>query len=180
MGTRLTEKPLRIGFDLAETAANTFTTSPINLPTVPVIQVRGSGRKAIGVEIMKVKDSTQPPDAESGQDNTFTAALVKGPAPTAVPGPEAQRAIWRRVRRADHTTVTAVGEITQHDQGDDVVWDLTDGDGNGEIVADNEIHIAVLGGGNAAAKRTRGYILYHLYELDQDEAVSEMIETALA
>ncbi len=60
-----------------------------------------------------------------------------------------------------------------------LIEDLTDGDGNGELVADDEIHISILGSGNANAKRVRGYFLYHLIELDPTEALFELIETNL-
>ncbi len=178
MAVRITEKPLRIGFAVTESAANTFTTAAINLPTTPSIAVSRSGSaKAIGVEIMKVFSECRPPDLEAAQDNTVTVQIVKGPAPTAMVGVRDNRTIWQRIRESRVTEITAVGEI--HETGERSKFDnLTDHDGNGEIVADNEIHASILGVGNAGAKSCGGYMLYHLVELDQTEALFELIETA--
>jgi len=178
MATRLSEKPFRIGFNLAGSAANTFTTQPISLPGVPSISIRRGDAKAMGVEVMAVISNQQTPDLEAGQDNAVNAALVKGAAPVSGGAEneiENSRCIWVRDIQYDGVTVTSVGEIFMSVEA--VRFDdLTDHDGNGEIVMDNEIYIAVSGTGNASAKRTRGYMLCHLVELDANEAVFEMIE----
>lgn len=175
--TRLTEKPLRIGFLNNESAANTYTTSPIVIPTTPSIALARGRAQAIGIEVMKVVVDIDPPSIEANQNNRVQWEIVKGSAPTAMLGVRNNRVIARGSRRALGTEVTAVGELLFFDEDIKPV-DLTDGDGNGEIVADNEIHAAVEGSGNSAARSMDGYILYHLVQIDQTEALFELIETA--
>ncbi len=184
MHIRLTEKPLRLGFQLIESATNTFTTAPLNLPTIPQLSltIGKGGRKAgIGIEIMKIRSEMASPSNENGQNNTRQVALLKGPAPVAADPRRANsnRVIWTRQNRITNQELTGIGEIFNL-QEDHVFDDLTDGDGNGEIVADNEIHIVVIGVGNSSVTDAAGYLLYHLVELSTDEAIAEMIETALA
>ncbi len=175
MAKRITEKPLRIGFTVVETAANTFTTRAINLPSIPSVAIVRGDAKAIGIEIMTVKTEVRLPDVETGQANTVTYELAKGPVPTAMLGLDDQRVIDRRLLR-NQTIATAAGETLLLKE-DGLLNDLTDHDGNGEIVADNEIHVSILGGGNANVRDVFGYLLYHMVELDRDEALFELIET---
>lgn len=178
MSKRMTEKPLRIGFNIVNLSANAFRTLPINLPTIPSIVISRGASKAIGIEVMAVVSELEQPDLEAGQNNVITIELVKGPVPTAQLGIFDQRTIWRRRIRSENLTVTSVGEIGANQEANRYD-DLTDHDGNGEIVADNEIHVSIIGSGNAAVKTGNGYLLYHLLELEQQEAVAELIETAL-
>lgn len=178
MGRRISEKPIRVGFQAVESGANTFQTDPIQLPTVPILQLRAGGDvKAIGVELMAIESEFGSPDPEAGQNNSVVWSITKGAAPT-VPGTKnANNTILRKRRIARGVTVTSVGEIFQlYDE--DAHDDMTDHDGNGELIADNEIHVAILGTGNAGAKAVTGYLLFHLYEFDSMEAMLELIETA--
>ncbi len=175
MAVRLTENPLRIGFTITEGSANTFATVAINLPTVPSIAVARGSAKALGIEVMKVRADITFPDPEANQTNSVTVSILKGPTPTANLTVEDQRAIYADVVTHDDLTTTSGSSFVSQRI---TTEDLTDGDGNGEIVADNEIHASILGTGNAAAKRFRGYLLYHLVELDETEALFELIETA--
>jgi len=171
---RLTEKPIRIAFNLDESAANTFTTVAINMPSVGNVNLRRGQTTTIGFEVMKVKSTLLGADQEPGQQNRVQYELVKGAAPTAPLGGNNQRTIWERDRR--YLSEDATG-IEHTNNAENSFWDdLTDGDGNGEVVADNEIHALILGTGNAATKQMRGYLLGHLIELDAQEAVFEMIE----
>ncbi len=174
MVVRLTEKPIRIAINLAESAANTFTTAAINLPSVGAVNLRRGELTSIGVEVMKVKTTLLKADQEPGQQNRVQYEIVKGAAPAAALGPNNQRTIWGRDRRT--LSEDATGIEMKSDAPDDFWDDLTDGDGNGEIVADNEIHVLVVGTGNAATKLIRGYLLVHLVEIDADEAIFELIE----
>ena len=140
---RLTEKPIRIPFNLTEATANTFATNAINLPAVGSINLTRGQRTAIGVEIMKVKSTLLTADQEPGQQNRVQYEIVKGAVPTAALGPNDQRTIWGRDRRS--LSEDATGIEHQILQENDFWDDLTDGDGNGEIVADNEIHALVVG-----------------------------------
>jgi len=176
MTTRLTESPLRVGFTVTESAANTFTTSTIALPSVPSVAVTRGDVKTLGIEIMDITSELDQPEEEAGQNNLVQFEIVKGSAPTAMLQADDQRTIYRRKRANRDTEVTAVGQIFQLSE-DTVPRDMTDHDGNGEIVADNEIHASIVGTGNVGVKKCIGYILYHLVELDANEAVFEMIET---
>lgn len=177
LGVRLTEKPLRIGFTVVEPSANVFATQPVNLPSVPSVALARGGIKALGIEIMGVVSNLGPPDPEDAQNNTTDCSLRKGPAPVAVGAINDQRTIWQRVLQNDDTQITAVGHIYEPSKELIKFDDLTDHDGNGEIVADNEIHASILGAGNGAAKRLRAYLLYHLVEVTPTEALFELIET---
>ncbi len=174
---RITEKPIRVGFQLTETGANTFSTTPLNLPTVPsIVLIRGrAGAKAIGTEVMKVIVDVTSPDQENDQTNLTAFELVKGQAPTALLQSENQRVIVRHQVKNDNSFTTS-GKTSDFIR-EPTFLDLTDGDGNGEIVADNEIHVVVQGTGNAGAKGVRGYVLLHLVEIDATEALFELIET---
>lgn len=175
MVTRITEKPIRIGLPLiTESSANTFTTQPVTLPGVPSIAVTRGETKGIGVEVMDIFSSMAPIDPEAGQTNQLLASIIKGAAPTAGLGAANQRVIWAR-RHTFESVTGAAGEVllqweqTQHQ-------DMTDHDGNGELVMDNEIHMTIEGVGNAGAKTWDGYMLVHLVEFDPNEIVFELLE----
>ncbi len=179
MARRITENPIRFGFNLAETGANTFSTETVGLSGVTSIQVRvaGSNSKVIGAEIMKIVDQLDIPDVEAGQNNSVEYELVEGAAPTAQLGIENARTIHSRRHVTRGITVTSVGEILEMAELDKI-HDLTDGDGNGIIVTDPEIHLDILGAGNAAAKGVAGQIYYHLVEIDSDELIAQVLARA--
>lgn len=171
--TRVTEKPIRIPFTLIETGANTFTTTPIQIPSVPSITLSRGDVKAIGVEVMKVYTNMAMPDSEDGQSNSFSMQIHKGAAVTAFLNSDNNLIVHERRIRIDNSAINGsfLAEASKFD-------DLTDGDGNGELVLDDQIHLNVLGVGNAAAKSTLGWLLVHLVEFDAKEAVFEILETA--
>ncbi len=175
--TRITEKPIRIPFGvLTESAANTFTTQTISVASVPSISVTRGQAKGIGIEVMKVFSEVDPPDPEDDQQNSMQWEISKGAAPTAMLSATSQRAVWRRQDRAEinFTTSGSSGfeqQLTQFD-------DLTDGDGNGELVFDNQMHFSGLGTGNATTKSGSGYMLVHLIEFSAEEAIFEVLEQA--
>ncbi len=172
---RITEKPLRIPFTVTETGANTFTTTTINVPGVPSIAVtRGGDAKGIGLEVMKVVSDHDKPDPEPGVANELRMGLSKGAAPTAALTVQDKKSILVRVTSWEHEDATGVEAANQSE--DVMHFDLTDGDGNGELVFDDEIHVWVAGVGNAAAKRTEGYLLVHLVEYTGNEAIFELLE----
>lgn len=171
---RITEKPIRIGFGLTESAANVFTTSPINVPAVPALgMVRGKS-VGIGLEVMKVRSSIDLPTPEDDQENTRRGQLIKGAAPTALIGINDQRNIFDRIVTNDSNfTTSGNGQMLQENA---ITDDLTDGDGNGEPVFDNEIHVSVQGTGNIDVFTFAGYILVHLTEFSAEEAMFELLE----
>jgi len=175
--TRVTEKPIRIGWVLNESAANTFTTQTLAIPGVPSIAITRGATKSIGLEVMSVVTELEPANLEAGQNNSSTAELSKGAAPTALRGVNNNLTIHRRRRDVNSTEVTAVGEMSL--DAERVRFDdMSDHDGNGELVLDNELHVSVLGAGNASTMIYSGYILAHLVEFDASEAVFEIIEQA--
>lgn len=180
MGRRLTEKPIRAGFSLTEGTVNVFTTKTIALPGAFSIQLgRQRGEKiAIGAEIMGVTSELDLPALETAQLNSVVIELIKGAAPTALTGIFDQRNLWRRHIDNQVIEVTAVGEAVQPVREKIRYDDLTDHDGNGELVLDDQIHFAIKGAGNSSARSANGYLLFHLYEFDIEEAIFEVLEQA--
>ncbi len=176
--TRLTEKPIRIPLPtLAESGANTFTTSPVSVPAVPTIALVRGDAKGIGLEIMKIMTEMPIPDIEDDQLNRFTYQLFKGGVPAAQQSPDDSRSIYRRRINVDSDFTTS-GNASNINEAT-LIEDLTDGDGNGELVLDGTLHQTVEGTGNATAKTmVGGYLLAHLVEFDRNEAVFELLEQA--
>ncbi len=174
MVTRITEHPIRIPFRVVESSANTFTTATIELPSVPSISITRGEAKAIGVEIMKVMSNMVAPESEDGQSNNVVTQILKGATPTAQLVSNNNLVVWERRVEIDNSAINGsfIFERNKYD-------DLTDGDGSGELVLDNEIHAVIEGAGNAAAKSMQGYMLVHLVEFDRNEAVFEMLEQVL-
>lgn len=172
---RLTEKPIRIGFSVTESAANTFTTATVPLPAIPSLAITRGDVKGLGVEIMKIVNQVGTPDLESGQNNQILCSLRKGATPGAIGAIQDNTQIYRRQLLFQSEQTTAVGDDSQ--APDLIVHeDLTDGDGNGELVLDNEIHASIQGIGNANAKAWSGYMLCHLVEFTPNEVVLELLE----
>ncbi len=181
MGRRLTEKPIRAGWTITEGTVNVFTTQTLALPGAFSIQIgrkRGS-KVAIGAEIMKFVTELDLPSVEAGQLNSIVMECIKGAAPTALVGMFDQRNIARRNVDNAEVEVTAVGEMFNPAREKITYQDLTDGDGNGELVLDDQVHISIKGAGNANTRSGSGYILFHLYEFDLDEAIFEVLEQAV-
>ncbi len=173
MVTRITEHPIRTPFQLTESAANTFTTTPLPIPAVPSIAIVRGETKAIGIEVMKVYSNVVYPESEDGQNNEVIFQISKGAAPTTSLPSGNQLLVWERRLQIDSSAINGsfAAERSKWD-------DLTDGDGKGELVLDGELHLNIQGTGNAAAKSGQGYLLSHLVEFDRDEAVFEMFEQA--
>ncbi len=171
---RLTEKPIRIGFSLTESSANTFTTGTIPIVGVPALGIVRGQTVGIGLEIMKVRSSTDIPTVEDDQENTRRGQIVKGAAPAALIGINDQRNIFDRIVTNDNSFTTSGSASGLQENA--IFDDLTDGDGNGELVFDNEIHVSVQGTGNDDAGTFAGYLLAHLVEFTANEAVFEVLE----
>jgi len=166
---RITEKPFRVGFNVVETAANTFTDQDIELPVAVITQ--GQGQATIqAIEVMKIIYEINEPSPEAGQNNNVLFSLTRD-AVTTIPALDSDNTIDRVFLRSNIVEVTAVGEIVSNRGESQVPRDLTDGDGNGQIVLERRIHANILGSGNSAAKRGQGYMLCHLIELDAAEAI---------
>lgn len=179
LATRLTEKPIRIPFNLTQGAANTFATGAVNVPSVPSIAIRRGETTGIGLEVMSTHVDQPVPDNESGQSNQIISTLRKGATPGSVGSYNDSQVIDRWHMVSNNLATTAASETVQ--VVDTIVdHDLSDGDGNGELVFDDELHISMLGVGNANAKSIEGYMLCHLVEFDQNEAIFELLEATQA
>lgn len=161
---RITEKPFRIRFVITESAANTYTETELNLPVAPIL-TRG---KIQALEWMKMITDLDQPDLESGQENTAQFILSKDTR-TAISGLQTDDILFRRqVLNQDLLTTSGRGSaVHEHLRIDD----MTDGDGNGELIVERSIFAAVQGAGNAATITASGYLLVHLVELDAEDAV---------
>lgn len=177
MTVRVTEHPIRIGFSLTESSANTFTTNPIPVPGVASISLTRGRTKALGLEVMKIRSTIDLPSNEDDQENTRRGQIVKGQTPTALVGINNQRTILDRIVTNINNFTTSGGASDLQENA--IFDDLTDGDGNGELVLDNEIHASTQGTGNADAGTWAGYLLCHLVEFDAEEAVFEILENAI-
>lgn len=174
MFKRLTEKPIRIGFTVQEATANTFAAAEINMPSVGTVNLLRGQASAIGFELMKVRSNLNSADQEPGQQNRVQYGISKGAPTTAQQVPNNQLMVWGRDRRTLSEDATGIEHKIDHE--DDFWDDMTDGDGNGEIISDSSLTAWAVGTGNAAVKQSRGYLLGHLVELDANEAIFEMIE----
>lgn len=166
MPKRITENPFRIRYNVQESAANTYTQTELNLPVTVV------GDAVQAIELMAVVESTQLPDIESGQNNNTVVQIVRDSQSDNLTFDNDQL-IYQRTRRAVVTTVTAVGEI--FDNGDDnATLDMTDHDGNGQIIMERTMFVGINSTGNANVKRSTGYMLAHLVELSAKEVAIQM------
>ncbi len=163
MTTRLSEFPFKLRASTIEGAANTFAESDINLP---VAIVRGG--KVQAVEVMKHYSRMAAPDSEDAQNNTFTEQWTRD-SQTALLALDSDQVISQRRIEIDNSAINGSYLLDAVQ-----VIDLTDGDGNGELLLERSIHHGVAGTGNAAAKRGQGWLLAHLIEVTGEEAAVQM------
>lgn len=163
LATRITTNPFRIRYTVTESAANTYTAISIELPVAAL--ARG---KVQALEMMGWVNDVEPPDNESAQENSVVHGITRD-LDTAERTLANDNEIYKRSRH-NESIQAAAGETQS--LAEDVEWnDVTDHDGNGEVVMERTIHAYVVGTGNAAAKGTSGYLLAHLVELDAEEVV---------
>jgi len=171
MVRRLTEKPFPIRSGVSETGANTFTQVTIHLPIAPVL---GKG-KLQAVELMTVWSEMDQPDPEADQNNRVTLQLTKDSQTVATLLNNSQT-LWKRrldMRQVGARTAEATAFLAKESVRID---DVTDRDGNGIIIAESAIHLAIIGVGNAAAKSGVIVGYAHLVELDSDDAITLLLE----
>lgn len=165
MAKRLTENPILIRFTVTESAANTYTQVDIPLPLAQV----GHG-KVQAFELMKIHSRLGDPSPEAGQDNSQTGQIVRR-SETAPITHEDDSLVYLRTASV-HGETGAAGEMSvtlQQDKTDD----LTDGDGNGIILAERTIHAGTRGSGNGAAGYFQGWLMGHIVELDAAEVAAQ-------
>jgi len=166
MARRLTDKPYNVfKSQVTETAANAYTEDDIQLP----IAVVGSTRFQ-AIELCRVfSDHHSGPDDEAGQNNTVESG-VRGRSGTAAIDYNDEDLFWNRKTKIDD--LTAVGSI---------IWDgiknedMTDGDGNGIVIAERTIHHFIDGSGNAVVKTATVRGLGHLIELTSAEVIGAVL-----
>lgn len=162
MAVRITENPFRVRFAVTESAANTYTEVDLVLP---VQAVKGQVQ---AIELMKVVVNTSGPDAEDGQTNSSTVQVVRD-SQSAEIGYANENLIHLRKPTFDNSAINGTS-----DREGVTFDDLTDGDGNGEILLERTIHVGMISVGNAAAKSATGYLLCHLVELDGNEVAVQL------
>lgn len=166
MARRLTDKPYNVfKSQVTASAANAYTEDDIQLP----IAVVGSTRFQ-AIELCKVhSDHHSGPDDEASQNNTVESGVRKRSATSAIDYND-EDLIWGRKTKLDN--LTAVGSF---------IWDgirtddMTDGDGNGVVIAERTIHHFIDGSGNAVAKTATARGVGHLIELTASELIGAVL-----
>lgn len=161
MARRLTENPFRIRWEVTETAANTYTEVDITLPVAVI-----AGGKAQAVELMKMVAIIEEPSIEPGQSNSASGVLTRD-SQTGLINYSSPDLIARHSLKYVGEDAAGVEQSAFWNQT--FVYDLTDGDGRGEVIYERTIHAGVLGVGNSQAMTFQGYALVHLVELESDE-----------
>ncbi len=146
-------KPELMSFVIAESAADTTTTLTLPMPTLRNFSGAG-GNKAQIVEVLKVWfDWSSMPEVDSSQtailstkNFSTTSTFVSDPA------------IIAFSHRQVAITTSGQYAISLTD-----CFDLTDGNGNGVLVATDNLYVQVYSSGIGAAVTIRGKILYRIY-----------------
>ncbi len=169
MVRRLTEKPFLIRRNVPESSAGTFTEVSIQLPIAPVL-----GRGTLqAVELMAMVSDIRLPDIEDDQSNSVSAQLTKD-SQTGSLQVDSDQVLWNRVIQVENEfTTSGSGTVIHEAVKND---DMTDYDGNGQIVAEQTIHLGIVGSGNAATRTVRIKMLAHLVALDADDAIILLLE----
>lgn len=166
MGKRITQYPLRLSFEIVESAANTFTQVAIDTPVGQIL----SGNKVQAMEVMAVVYDLQSPTQEDDQVNFSTAQLTRTSQIAAIDSDNPDL-FWSQVKE---TSVAAgaesinVEKSIERDQMDD-------NDGAGQLYYGGTMFGAVVGAGNPSARFCDGYLLYHLTELSSGDVVQALL-----
>ncbi len=163
LATRITENPFRVRATIVESAANTFTQVSVTLPVAAV-----GGGKVQAIEVMKSSYNCSAPDLELSQSNAVTTVWHRD-SDTVVRAQDSDNYIdgWRK---SIQNVFTTSGSSTMETENP-VIHDLTDGDGNGQVLMERTIFLAIQGSGNASAKTVESYLLCHLIDLTAEEVV---------
>jgi len=172
MARRLTDKPYSVFKDqVSGSAANVYTERDLQLP----IAVVGATRFQ-AIELCKViSDHHAGPDLEAGgQENTIESGVRKRSGTAGVDWND-DDLIWGRKSKVDEFEVTAASAVAISYDG--IKFDdMTDGDGNGIVIAERTIHHFIDGSGNAAAKTATVRGIGHLIELTSSEVIGAVLE----
>ena len=161
---RLTDSPFRVRANTIESGTSTYTEDEVNLP---VAIVKG---KVQAIETMKFVSDMSGPDTETNQTNNVVQQWTRESQTGEIRYDSDQLIAKRKLEMDEQMTTSGADNVLVETQ----VQDLTDGDGNGELLLERSIFHGVIGSGNSAAKRAAGYLLCHLVELTGDEAALQM------
>ncbi len=153
---RLSNNPVRLfRSSVLETAANTFTTNPIDLP----ISIVGVNR-IHAVEMMWLDWFLGNPSNEEGQNNQTEAQITKDPE-TAIIQKDDENFLWGRQKAANNEFDTSGSSVAVWEEPRQQV--LADTAGRGTLLAESIMHHNIFGTGNSAADRStvigHGYIV---------------------
>lgn len=166
LGVRLTEYALALGFEIVESAANTFTQVLID---TPVGQLNSSG-KVQAMECMYIEYDLLSPSQEDDMDN-FTQVQLTDSSQTGIIGQNRSEVFWRQVAEK----AVAAGAESIWIQQSTLNEDLTDKDGNGRLFYAGTMFGAIVGTGNASARFCDGKVYYHLIELTAEDVVQALL-----
>ncbi len=167
MGVRLTEYPLRLAFEIVESAANTFTQVEIDTPVGQLT----SGGKVQAMEVMAVIYDLQSPSQEASQDN-FTQAQLANSSQTAMAGQNDPDSLWTQQKE---TSLDAAGAKSIDVSKTFLRDEIADASGIGQLFYSGTMFGAILGVGNASARFCDGYVLYHLAQIDAEDVVQALL-----
>lgn len=155
--------PQQFGMEIIESAANTFTQGGFNTPVIPNF---ASNNKALVMEILKIWFEIDKSDMA---DEDFIDMQITSASFTAMGTVNDAGVIVKQRVKTQFVTSGVNTKLLSPVAG--VVWDLTDGDGNGQLVAAKELFIAIKGTSQAAAIKLSAAILYRLKVVNVTEYV---------
>jgi len=154
--------PQFLSLKVVESGAATFTEAKINTPVLPQF----SSSKALVMEILKVWFTINKWD---GADEDFVGIqLTKQSATAILLDDDPDRIVG--VRDKVQFVTSGVSQMILSPFGG-VIYDLTDGDGNGFLVASKELFLSILGTSQASAITGTVKILYRLKQVGIKEYI---------
>lgn len=152
--------PQWMSMSVTETAANTFTQSSENAPTVQDI---GNG-KALVMEILKARVDIQDPDSVDGKTNLVSLQLTSQSKSDTVSATDADLIVRQAITALNQTETTDDKVIFPPRRRVETI-DLTDGAGHGVLFAGKTLFLGIKGSENSAAKSGNIRLLYRLKEV---------------
>jgi len=150
-----------------QSAANTYTEKAWTTPVIPSL---GKG-KALVMELLKIflnMDPAEIIDAAASQVHCHIADRSD----TTIRGWDQSHilASYKEVIRTVDTAATD-GTIVARSTAGNIVFDLTDNNGNGVLFAKKEVYIAINSGVQVSTKTATFAILYRLVEVSAEELI---------
>lgn len=152
-----------------ETAANTYTEGKVSTPVAVV-----SNGKMLAMEILRIWVHLSTPDTIAGAGtSTLVTFHIARRTKTAIAYWYDADVIGHAERMVENTAAEGYG----HPDRQTIVYDFTDGAGNGLLYAAKELFVGIKGTSNTNQKAVQGKILYRLKEVDVQEYVGLLAET---